>query len=59
MYITDREQPSHVLLTFEAYIELATHSIAMADLLSATPGIGDTEFEPSRSRDLPEPMSFD
>jgi prevent-host-death family protein len=59
VYITDRGRPSHVLLTFEAYNELATHSIAMADLLSATPGIGDVQFEPSRSRDLPEPMSFD
>lgn len=59
VYITDRGQPSHVLMTFEAYNKLATHSTSMSDLLSATPGIGDFDFEPSRSRDLAEPMSFD
>jgi len=52
VFITDRGQPSHVLLTVEEYRRLAGASFGsqtLADVL-AMPGAEDIEFEPGRLR---------
>ena len=45
VFITDRGQPAHVLMTFEDYQRLTKQRRNIADAL-ATPGIADLEFEP-------------
>ena len=47
VFITDRGQPSHVLLSIEAYGEFANAETSIVDLLSmpASPAI---RFEPTR-----------
>jgi len=54
VFITDRGQPSHVLLTIEAYQKL-TGSVATIGNLLALPGIEDMEFDPPRLTDRPPP----
>lgn len=59
VYITDRGKPAHVLMTFDDYSKLADGGKSMLELLSATPGIGDIEFDIPRDRSLPKPATFD
>jgi prevent-host-death family protein len=59
VYITDRGKPAHVLMTFDDYKMLADDGKTILDLLSATPGIGDIEFEIPKDRSLPKPATFD
>ncbi len=59
VYITDRGRPSHVLLSFSDYQELAAKSPRLIDLLSETPNIGHVDFEFPRRDDLAEPAKFD
>lgn len=59
VYITDRGQPSHVLLTFESYKRLAANQASITELLAEPPGIEDTDFEFPVSRDTAEPARFD
>jgi PHD/YefM family antitoxin component YafN of YafNO toxin-antitoxin module len=49
--ITDRGQPAHVLLTFEAYKKITRVNTKIADLL-AMPGLGDIELDIRPPRDL-------
>ncbi len=49
VYITDRGQPAHVLLSFEDYQRL-TSSRATIDELLAMPKSEDVDFEPPRLR---------
>jgi prevent-host-death family protein len=42
--ITDRGEPSHVLLSFSDYTQLTQKRVSIADLLYY-PGAGDIEFE--------------
>lgn len=49
--ITDRGQPAHVLLTFEAYKKITRVNTKIADLL-AMPGAESIELEIAQSRDL-------
>ncbi|GAC1305488.1 MAG: type II toxin-antitoxin system prevent-host-death family antitoxin [Acidimicrobiales bacterium] len=58
VFITDRGRPAHVLLTFDAYEELigARHVL---DRLGEPAGVEDIEFAIPRSRDIPDPASFD
>jgi prevent-host-death family protein len=57
--ITDRGKPAHVLMTFEDYVKLSGKGKTIVDLLSATPGVGDIDFEIPRDRSLPKPATFD
>ena len=55
--ITDRGRPAHVLLTIEAYQQLARKATRIADLL-AMPGMGDVEFEAPRVGRLARPADL-
>jgi Antitoxin Phd_YefM, type II toxin-antitoxin system len=46
VFITDRGQPAHVLLTFEQYQRLVTSSQSIVDLLGMSEEI---EFEPPKA----------
>jgi prevent-host-death family protein len=48
VFITDRGQPAHVLLTIEEYRRLAGSRMSLADAL-AMPGGEDIEFDPPRA----------
>jgi prevent-host-death family protein len=56
--ITDRGQPSHVLLTFDEYKKLSQKHVSLAQAL-AMPGGEDIEFDPPRSRELPRAAELD
>ena len=64
VFITDRGQPSHVLLSIEEYRKLAGKKLtekktSLADLL-AMPGADLIEFDPPRLRDeFPRPAEFE
>ena len=51
VFITDRGQPAHVLLTFSAYKKIANTPTKIADLL-AMPGAKDADFSIPPLRDL-------
>ena len=55
--ITDRGQPAHVLLTFEAYRKMARVNTRIADLLAASDATG-IEVEFPRVRDLARPAGL-
>ena len=59
VYITDRGRPSHVLLSYEHYREMADDKPSIVDILCDTPGIGDIDFEIPRLRDVTRPAVFD
>ena len=59
VYITDRGQPSHVLLTFADFQRLAANQPSIIELLGAPAGIEDIDFEASASRELAQPARFD
>lgn len=59
VYITDRGRPAHVLLTFDDYVRLSNNGRTLVDLLSATPGVGDIDFEIPRFDDVASPATFD
>jgi prevent-host-death family protein len=48
VFITDRGQPAHVLLTIEEYRKLAGKTMSIADAL-AMPGGEDIEFDPPKA----------
>ena len=47
VYITDRGQPSHVLLTIEDYQKITDQQASIVELL-AMPDAADIDFEPPR-----------
>ena len=55
VFITDRGQPAHVLLTFEQYQRLATSSQSIVDLLGMSEEI---EFEPLKASVLSRPADL-
>jgi prevent-host-death family protein len=59
VYITDRGQPSHVLLTFADYQRLAANRPSIIELLGQPPGIEDIDFEATASTDTATPAEFD
>lgn len=59
VYVTDRGEPSFVLLTYDRYRELIGGSSHLVETLCRTPGVGDIDFEPPRRRDLAEPPDLD
>ena len=57
VFITDRGQPSHVLLSIDDYEHLTCGGEKIADLL-ALPGITDVEFDAPKLNDLPRPADL-
>ena len=57
VFITDRGQPAHVLLTFEAYKKITRMHTKIADLL-AMPGTESIELEIPPLRDLAQAADF-
>jgi hypothetical protein len=55
VFITDRGQPAHVLLTFEQYQRLVTSSQSIVDLLGMSEEI---EFEPPKASVLSRPADL-
>jgi len=58
VYITDRGEPAHVLLTFAAYERLVGAG-RLVDLLGEPAGVEDIEFDVPVSRELPRPAAVD
>lgn len=59
VYITDRGEPSFVLLTFADYQRLAANRPSIIELLAQPPGIEDIEFHAPASVDTATPADFD
>jgi hypothetical protein len=59
VYVTDRGQVSHVLLSFGDYQRLAQNQASIVDLLAGPPGVEDVEFAIPASREVAEPAGFD
>ena len=59
VYITDRGQPSHVLLTFADYQRLAANQPNIIELLAQPPGIEHVEFHAPSHSEPARPAHFD
>lgn len=57
VFITDRGQPAHVLLSIEEYRRITGHRRSILDALSM-PGLADIEFDPESARDLARPADL-
>lgn len=58
VFITDRGQPAHVLLTIELYQKITDKQKSIADLLSM-PGIADIDFDiPRMDKQLYKPADL-
>lgn len=57
VYITDRGNPAHVLLTFEAYKKLTGSNRSIVDSL-AMPDDVDIDFEPERATIINRDVEF-
>lgn len=58
VFITDRGQPSHVLLSVEEYNRLTQGFRSVADALGMAEA-ADIEFDPPRLGFAPRPVDFD
>ena len=58
VFITDRGNPEHVLLSFEDYQRLSGRRRKIAELL-AMPGIEEVDFMPPKLDDTTEAAEFD
>ncbi|NOX31215.1 MAG: type II toxin-antitoxin system Phd/YefM family antitoxin [Actinobacteria bacterium] len=58
VYITDRGEPSHVLLTFADYLRLAANRPSIIDLLAQPQGIEDVELNAPVSTESAKPAEF-
>jgi PHD/YefM family antitoxin component YafN of YafNO toxin-antitoxin module len=59
VYITDRGEPAHVLLTFEDYQRLIGSRDNIMELLAMPDGAEDIEFDVPVAADLARPAEFD
>jgi prevent-host-death family protein len=58
VFITDRGQPSHVLLTIEEYLKITDKKESIVELL-AMPETADIDFEPPRlNKELYKPTDL-
>ncbi|MDO8321182.1 type II toxin-antitoxin system Phd/YefM family antitoxin [Rhodoferax sp.] len=57
VFITDRGEPAHVLLTFDAYKKITCGPAKIADLL-AMPGVADVPFDAPQSPDVAQAADF-
>lgn len=58
VFITDRGEPAHVLLTIQEYRRLIAEHRNLAEALSM-PGLSDIHLEIPRSRERPRSADFD
>jgi hypothetical protein len=59
VYVTDRGQVSHVLLSFDDYQRLTQHQPSIIELLAGPPGVEDIEFDIPVSPEVADPARFD
>ena len=59
VFVTNRGQPTHVLLTYENYRLLAGGGPSLVDLLSATTGAGAVDLRLPERCDLAQPAELD
>jgi prevent-host-death family protein len=59
VYITDRGQPSLVLLTFEDYTELASRQPSIIELLALPIDATDVDLELTANRDIAQPATLE
>lgn len=57
VFITDRGNPSHVLITIDTYIELTGQTSSIVELL-AMDDEGTEEFEPVRLEGITKPVDL-
>jgi len=57
VFITDRGNPSHVLMSIGAYLELTENKLNIVDLLSMDDC--DDDFEPLRINNMVRPADLD
>jgi prevent-host-death family protein len=58
VFITDRGEPAHVLLTVEEYRRLTGKGRSIVDMIAMPPGSGDFEFDPPRVGIEIKPIDF-
>jgi hypothetical protein len=58
VFITDRGQPSHVLLSYRDYERLVARHPSIVELLAGPQGVGDIDFDPERLDDAPRPLDL-
>ncbi len=58
VFITDRGEPAHVLLSFEEYQRLVRGKKSVAELFGM-PEAADIELDIPKLTDLPRPVDFD
>ncbi len=59
VYVTDRGHPSHVLLSYERYLELVGAGRSIVDQLAAAPGSEDIDLDGQPSRELARGADLD
>lgn len=57
VFITDRGQPAHVLLSIEDYRKLTGNQMTLADAVAQNDAI-DFDFDPPRANDVFRPADF-
>ena len=58
LFVTDRGVPAFVLTTYDEFCRLSGAG-SIVSSLSATPGVGDIEFEPQPAPGAGRPAAFD
>lgn len=58
VFITDRGEPAHVLLSIEEYRRLTGKGRSIVDMLAMPPDTGDFEFDPPRVVIKAKPVDF-
>ena len=58
VFVTNRGQATHVLLSYEDYRALVRGSPTLVELLCATPGVGEIDLPLPRRVDLPRPAEL-
>ncbi len=58
VFVTNRGQPTHVLLTYENYRLLASGSLSLVDLLGATPGASEVDLPLPARDELAQPAEL-
>lgn len=59
VFITDRGQPSHVLLTIGDYERLAASHPTIVELLAEPAGVEDIDFDAPASKEIAQPAAID
>lgn len=58
VFVTDRGEPAHVLLSIEEYRRLTNKGRTIVDMLAMPLGEGDFEFDPPRADIKIKPVDF-